>query len=387
MDEKVIYQILKKENPSFSESRLRATAKQIAANPEILESGVLGGLISKAVATKIGQKFAATKVGEGVKTAAGLAKTAKKPTGKQVLFGGGALGLAGLAFTGNGDSGTTDVTEQANANLMFQAAQYEAAGGDINALAQTAAGQQLFKNPNFSLGSIINSGNVYTGTAGVYTGKPVTINEYQWGSGGAKPKQTVTDSVSLTDWKNQFPIANPKALAEWKSKLVAAGVVSSSAGLAELQKQWEAWGEYSQTANRSGQKLTPYQLLDIQRGLWGGGGGGEDYSTKYQVNMLKPENVKAMYKSAREQEAGRIVGDEQAAVFAERVAAQQMAKPTKTEYKKIKGKMSPVVTPGYGEAEAAAAALALAKKDPMYAEFQTANVFGTALEQALGVRG
>jgi hypothetical protein len=156
--------------------------------------------------------------------------------------------------------------------------------------------------------------------------------------------------------------------------------------LAELKQQWEAWGQASQDAGRQGQKLTPYQLLDIQRGLWGGGGGGRDYSTQYSVQMLKPENVKSIYKSAREQEAGAIVGDEQAGAFAERVAAQQMAKPTKTEFKKIKGKMTPVTTPGYGEAEAAAAALALAKKDPLYAEFQTANVFGAALERALGVR-
>jgi hypothetical protein len=366
MDEKVIYDILKKENPGWSESKLRAAAKDIAVNPKILEAGA-GGL-RKAVVS-LGKTFL------------------KKPTKKQVILGGGGLGIAGLAVQGGGDSGTTpDVTAQANTDLMFQAAQYEAAGGDINALAQTAAGKQLFKNPNFSLGSIMNSGNVYAGTSGVYTGKPVTVNEYQWGSGGAKPKQTVTDTISLTDWKNQFPIADPKGLAEWKSKLVAAGVVSASAGLAELQKQWEAWGEYSQNANRSGQKLSPYQLLDIQRGLWGGGGGGKDYSTSYSVQMLKPENVKGLYKAAREQEAGRIVGDEQAAAFAQSVAAQQIAKPTKTEYKKIKGKMTPVTTPGYGEAEAAAAALALAKKDPMYAEFQTANVFGTALEQALGVR-
>jgi hypothetical protein len=48
MDEKVIYQILKKENPTWSESRLRAAAKQIVDNPEILEAGMLGGIISKA---------------------------------------------------------------------------------------------------------------------------------------------------------------------------------------------------------------------------------------------------------------------------------------------------------------------------------------------------
>lgn len=363
MDEKVIYQILKDENPTWSETKLRTAAKDIAANPKVLEAGA-GGL-RKAVV--------------------GLAKTfMKKPTKKQVLLGGGALGLGGLAVQGGGDSGTPDVVSQANTDLMMQAAQYEAAGGDIAALAQTAAGKQLFKNPNFSLGAILNSGNVYTGTSGVYTGKPVTVSQYEWGSGGAKPKTTVTDTVSLSDWKNQFPIADPKALSQWKATLVSAGVVSASAGLAELKQQWEAWGQASQDAGRQGQKLSPYQLLDIQRGLWGGGG--KDYSTSYQVNLLKEENVKSMYKAAREQEAGAIVGDEQAAKFAERIKARQMATPTKTEYKKIKGKMTPVVTPGFGEAETAAAALELAKKDPLYAEFQTANVFGSALEKALGVR-
>jgi hypothetical protein len=369
MDEKVIYQMLKKEHPTWSESNLRAAAKNIAANPKVLEAGAGG--IGKVVL--------------------GLVKTFKKPTKKQAILGGIGLGGTGLAFSSTGGDGsanqdTPDVAAQANTDLMIQAAQLQEAGGDINALLNTPAGQQLIKNPNFNIGSILNSGNVYTGTSGVYTGKPVTVNEYQWGSGGAKPKQTITDTISLTDWKNQFPIADPKALAQWKATLVSAGVVSASAGLPELKQQWEAWGQASQEAGRSGQKLSPYQLLDIQRGLWGGGGGGKDYSTSYSVQMLKPENVKSIYKSAREKEAGRIVGDEQAAAFAQSVAAQQMAKPTKTEYKKIKGKMTPVTTPGYGEAEAAAAAVALAKKDPLYAEFQTANVFGSALERALGVR-
>jgi hypothetical protein len=368
MDEKFIYDMLKKEHPTWSESNLRIAAANIAANPKVLEAGA-GGL---------------------GKVILNLVKTIKKPTKKQAILGGGALGVGGLAVQGGGDSDTPaptlDVAAQANADLMMQAAEFQSTGGDINALLNTPAGQQLIKNPNFNINSIINSGNVFTGTSGVYTGKPVTVNEYQWGSGGAKPKATVTDTVPLTTWKNDFPIADPKALAQWKATLVSAGVVSASAGLAELKQQWEAWGQASQDAGRQGQKLTPYQLLDIQRGLWGGGTGGRDYSTQYQVNLLKEENVKSMYKAAREQEAGAIVGDEQAAAFAERIKARQMGTPTKTEYKKIKGKMTPVTTPGFGEAETAAAALELAKKDPLYAEFQTANVFGSALEKALGVR-
>jgi hypothetical protein len=362
MDEKVIYQILKKENPTWSESKLNAAAKDIVANPQILEAGLTGSTLAKAV-IKLGKTFL------------------KKPTKKQVLLGGGALGLGGLAVQDGGESATPDITGQANTDLMMAAAQYEAAGGDIAALANTAAGKQLFSSPNFNLGSILNSGNVYTGVSGVYTGKPVTSGRYE----GSRFVTSTTDTVPMTSWKNDFPIADPKALAQWKSTLISSGVVSASAGLAELKQQWEAWGQASQEAGRQGQKLTPYQLLDIQRGLWGGGGGNK-YETSYSVNMLKPENVKSVYKAARAQEAGAIVGDEQAAAFAERVAAQQMKNPTKTEYKKIKGKMVPVTTPGYGEAEATAAALELAKKDPLYAEFQTANVFGSALEKALGVR-
>jgi hypothetical protein len=368
MDEKVIYQILKKENPTWSESKLNAAAKDIIANPQILEAGLTGSTLVKAV-IKLGKTFM------------------KKPTKKQVLLGGGALGLGGLAVQGGGDSGTqqtSDATEQANNQLLLQVAQYEAEGGDVAGLVGSAAGQQLFKNPNFTFKALLDSYSVDLGEDnGVYTGKPVSSGGQYIGSQFvANPKKT---SIALKDWKNQFPISDPKALAAWKAKLVSAGVVSASAGLNELKQQWEAWGQYSQDMNKQGKKLTPDQLLDIQRGLWGGGG--KDYSTSYSVNLLKEENVKSIYKAAREQEAGRIVGDEDAAAFAERIKAQQMAKPTKTEYKKIKGKMVPVTTPGYGEAEAAAKALELAKKDPLYAEFQTANVFGSALEKALGVRG
>lgn len=356
MTDKEKYEFLKKSNPTWSDAKLKAAVKEF----QVLESGLSGAALAKALLN--------------------FAKTFKKPTKKQAVLGAGALGLGGLAVQGGDESVTPDITQQANTDLMMAAAQYEAAGGDINALANTAAGQQLFSNPNFSLSSILNSGSVITGNTGVYTGQPAPLQLRK------SPRVVSKEFMSLTDWKNQFPIADPKALAKWKATLISAGVVGAGAGLAELKQQWEAWGQASQDVSRSGKKLTPYQLLDIQRGLWGGGDANK-YETSYQVNLLKGENVKSVFKAAREQEAGAIIGDEQAAAFAETVKAKQLAKPTKTEYKKIKGKMTPVVTQGYGEAEATAEALALAKKDPLYAEFQTANVFGSALEKALGVRG
>jgi hypothetical protein len=381
MDEKVIYQILKDDHPEWTETKLRNAAKSIAANPKVIEAGVGAGRGNAVKIIKdLASTFAPRKAGGKIDKSKTLFRTG--------LVAGAGLGVQQGFFGGGGSTAQqdTDVEATAQVNMMLSLAAAEREGVDISGVVQSPPFQQIIKNPNFSTGAILNAYTQALGDSGVYTGKPVTTFEYEWGSGGAKPtKSVVKDTIALKDWVNQFPIADKEALAAWKAKLVAAGVVSASAGLPELKKQWEAWGEYSQEMNKQGKKLTPDQLLDIQRGLWGGGGG-EDYSTKYQVNMLKPENVKSLYKSAREQQAGRIVGDEQAAAFAERVAAQQMAKPTKTEYKKIKGKMTPVTTPGYGEAEAAAAALELAKKDPMYAEFQTANVFGEALERALGIR-
>jgi len=364
MTDKQKYDLLKKQYPTWSDAKLNAAVKEF----QVLESGLGGASIAKALLN--------------------FAKTFKRPTKKQAILGGGALGLGGLAVQGGGGDGSSTpdaVTQQANTDLMLQVAQYEAAGGDVSALANTAVGQQLFKNPGFNLGSLINSGNVLgAGMTGVYTGKQETVSEYV--GAPLKLKVTTKDTISLMDWKNRFPIADPKALAQWKSTLVSAGVVSASAGLPELKQQWEAWGQASQEAGRAGKKLSPYQLLEIQKGLWGGGAGNK-YETSYSVNLLKPENLKSVYKAAGEQEAGVILGDEQAAKFAAGIKAKQLAQPTKTEYKKIKGKMVPVTTQGYGEAEATAEAIKLAKQDPLYAEFQTANVFGSALEKALGVRG
>lgn len=135
---------------------------------------------------------------------------------------------------------------------------------------------------------------------------------------------------------------------------------------------------------RQGKNLTPYQLLDIQRGLWGGGGGG---GPSYSVNLMKKENAVTLFKQAMEAYTGRIVTDEEAASFAKSVESKQLAAPTKTETKTVKGKKVTVTTPGFGEVEAAKLAEKQAMKDPLYSQYQDANVFGTALEKALGIRG
>jgi hypothetical protein len=333
---------------------------------------------------------------KGAKAVTGLAKTVipKKPSGgvdvKKLAKRGGILGLAGFAVgaLGGGDEDTAAtqqaIADQANTDLMMGMAQYEAAGGDVNALLNTAAGQQLMKNPNFNFGAIMGAGEVGTTASGVYTGKQETISSMPPQFAGGKPVEVKSDTISIAQWNKQFPMANPKALAEWKAKLVSAGVVSANAGIQELKNQWETWGKMSQDANRQGQKLTPYQLLDIQRGLWGGGA---DSGPSYSTQLIKTQNARDLYKQYFEQKTGRIIDDAEANEFAKFVRDKQLASPTKTEVKTVKGKKVAVTTPGFGEAEAAAEAEKRAMQDPLFAEFQTANVFGSALEKALGLRG
>jgi len=348
-----------------------------------------GGVVTPAKAAVAG-------VIAGGKAVAGLAKTIipKKPSGKvdlkKTAKRAGLLGIAGAAvgaFTGGDEESTANqqaIADQANTDLMLSMAQYEAAGGDVNALLNTPAGQQLMKNPNFNLGALYGAQDAVVGSAGVYTGKPTLISSAPPQFAGGKPVEVKTDTISIAQWNKQFPTANPKALAEWKSKLVAAGVVSANAGIQELKNQWEQWGKMSLEANRNGQKLTPYQLLDIQRGLWGGGG---DKGPSYSTQLIKKTNSRELLKQYMEAETGRIISDAEANSFADLIRQKQLETPTKTEVKTVKGKKMTVTTPGFGEAEAASLAKKQAMQDPMYAEFQTSNVFGSALEKALGLRG
>ena len=322
----------------------------------------------------------------GASAVKGLVKTLKPKSKKGALKGAAAVGATGLAinmFEGGEDIPAT-TESQANADMMNALAIASASGVDINALAGTAMGQQILgANPQFDISSFTNSANITPLTGGVYTGVSQLISSRPPDFAGGRPVETKSETISLNQWKNQFPISDPKALADWKARLVAAGVVSASAGLKELKDQWEAWGEYSQESMRQGQKLSPYQLLDIQRGLWGGGG---DKGPSYSTQLIKKANSRDLLKQYLEAGSGRVIDDAEADEFAELIRKKQLAKPTKTEVKKVGGKKVTVITPGFGEAEAAAIAEKRAMQDPLYAEFQTANVFGSALEKALGVR-
>lgn len=332
--------------------------------------------LAKAVSARKAKTTGAEVAGEAV-------KKRKVITPKRVIgAAAAATGINILTDLFGGDEEQTAAQEQAlqeqtTLNTQMQFAQLEATGVDVEALLNTQAGQQILKNPNFNAQAIFGANMLPAmGNVGVYVGGETKTRR-------RKPTATESGVISLTEWKQQFPIANPTELNAWKKTLVDSGVVSADAGIAELKKQWETWGQLSLENNRVGQKLSPYDLLNIQRGLWGGGSGGPSYQTQ----LMKAENSKALFKQGIEAYTGTIVDDEQAEKFAEYVKQQQLKKPTKIETKTIGGKRVTVTTPGFGEVEAAAEIKKRAQEDPLYAEFQTASVFGSALEKALGVRG
>lgn len=396
---------IRRKYPDLPNENLQKAVDFFVSKPDSFKSFKKEGVLPASAMTKLsGEVFSPGKAAvagvaaaaKGVKAVKGLAKTVipRTPAGKvdvkKTAKRAGLLGIAGaiVGQLGGGEEESAAqqqaVAEQANADMMLALAQYDTAGGDVNALLNTPAGQQLMKNKNFNIGAVYGAQDTVVGSAGVYTGKPVTISSMPPQFAGGKPVEVKSDTISLTQWNKQFPMANPTALAEWKAKLVAAGVVSANAGIQDLKSQWETWGKMSLEANRNGQKLTPYQLLDIQRGLWGGGA---DKGPSYSTQLIKKQNAMTLFKQGIEQLTGRIVDDAQAAEFAKFVQQKQLASPTKTEVKTVKGKKVTVTTPGFGEAEAAAAVEKRAMQDPLYAEFQTANVFGSALEKALGLRG
>lgn len=345
-----------------------------------LEGGVASG--AKAGAMALG-KVAKTLI---PRTASG--KVAKGKLAKRAAL----LGFGGLAVQAMGGEENTTVeqeavAEQAQQDVMMGLAQMQATGVDVEGLVSTPLGQQLLSSAGISPQLLTGSTGIIPSTGGVYLGKEAEsfVSSAPPAFAGGKPVTVTkkTDSVTTKEWENMFPIGDPKKLAEWKNTLVRSGVVSASAGLGELRQQWNAWGEISQQMSRAGNKLSPYQLLEIQRGLWGGGGGNEP---SYSTQLIKKENAMTMFKQGIENLTGRVIDDNEAEEFANLVRKRQLKKPTKTSIKTVGGKKVSVTEPGFGEAEAAALVEKRAQQDPLYSEFQTANVFGTALEKALGVR-
>jgi hypothetical protein len=76
--------------------------------------------------------------------------------------------------------------------------------------------------------------------------------------------------VGLSDWNKSFPV-DLAGIAAAKQKFVTAGVLSPTADLTQVKTAWNQYGQLSLDYSRAGNKVSPWQLLDIQKGLTGSG--------------------------------------------------------------------------------------------------------------------
>jgi hypothetical protein len=385
--------------PNLPEDNLRIAVDYFLENPKqfnpedvVLPVSAMTRLEGGAVS---GAKAAGVAAAKGAKAAKDVAKTflpRSKKTGKvsKVKVGAGVVGLGTLgAMFGDDEAPSTDeeaIANQAQNEVMFGLAQMQATGVDVESLINTPLGQTLLSSSGINPQLLTGATGIIPTSGGVFVNRKTEKSAPPAFAGGLPSKEVLKqETISLKEWQNEFPIGDPKKLAEWKKTLVEAGLASASSGLADLKKQWDAWGEYSQQYMRQGVKLSPLDLIGIQKGLWGGGKG--ERGPQYSTSLIKTENAMTMFKQGIENLTGRVIDDSEAEEFAKLVRKRQLKKPTKTSVQVVDGKKVTVTDPGFGEAEAAKLVEKRAMKDPLYTEFQTANVFGSALEKALGVRG
>jgi len=377
------YDFIKKYNPGKSDAEIKAAVKEF----QVLEGGLAGGQIAKALLKFAQSIFAKKSATEGVKVAAKYSKTKKAVVGGAVLYGGSkAAGSISNAMGGNKSATDTTGSTQSEYDMANAIAAADAAGIDVNQIINTPAGQQLNLSSNnlpafmakFGLGA---AGLTGVGNVGIFTG--TETKGTKTGPKGIVYPTTKSEIVSLADWNKRFP-SDTAGLADAKQKFVNAGVLDPTAGIDKVKAAWEAYGKMSLEYSRAGNKLSPWQILDMQKGL---SGSGSQTTTTIDVSPMAESDIRSTAKQQLAQSLGLAAVDDKTFKDILAIVRKKEAKnPTKTIRTTVGNTTKVKTTPGYGQSDVLADVEAYAKQDPRYADFQTGNVFGTALVQALGLK-
>jgi hypothetical protein len=123
----------------------------------------------------------------------------------------------------------------------------------------------------------------------------------------------------------------------------------------------------------------------MQKGL--SGAGGSQTSIVYDTSPIAEGDIRSIAKRQLAQSLGLAsVDDKQFKDILAIVRKKEAKSPTKTVTTTTGKVTRRNTTPGYGTSDVLADVEEYAKKDPRYSEFQTANVFGQGLVQALGLK-
>jgi hypothetical protein len=383
MTDKEKYDFLKKAYPTKSDAEIKAAVKEF----QVLEGGLAGGQIAKAL-LKYGQSLFTKKT--AAKAAEETAKAGKKKLiTKKRVYGTAAaasgVGIYNAIVTGNQapviDPNSTEAA--AEAQLVDAIAQADAQGLPVGALLSGETAKQIGITQN-NVGAVMAKYGLSTtlsgiGNVGVFTGdetKQITLKRGGQVIGGKK-------IVSLSDWKKSFPV-DADGIVAAKQKFVDAGVLSPTADLTQVQTAWNTYGKLSEDYSRAGNVVSPWQLLDIQKGLTGSG---SQTTTTIDESTMAKADITTLLKRQLGASLGLTnIDDSVINKFIADVRKKEAKNPSKTVRTTTGNTTRVKSTPGYGQSDVLADAEAYAKQDPRYAEFQTADVFGNALVKALGLK-
>jgi hypothetical protein len=325
---------------------------------------------------------------EGVKTAAKMSLKKKAAIGAVGLYAGSqAAGAIGNAMGGKKDETDTSGMTQAELDMANAVAAANAAGLDVNSLIASPAGTQLNLNAN-NLPAFMakfgqsTAGFVGIGNVGIFTGEEIEtlVPRRKFGGTLAVSKKEL---VQLPDWNKRFPV-DAAGLAATKQKFVDAGVLAPTDGLDKIKAAWEAYGKMSLEYSRAGHNVSPWELLSIQKGL---SGSGSQTTTTIDVSPIAEADIKNTAKRQLAVSLGLAnIDDAMYKDIVSIVRKNEAKRPTKTVRTTTGNTTKVKTTPGYGTSDVLADVEEYAKKDPRYAEFQTADVFGNAMIKALGLK-
>ena len=385
MTDKEKYDFLKKYYPDKSDAQLKLAVKEF----QVLEGGLAGGQIAKAL-LKFGQSIFTKKT--AAKATEEAAKKAKMSLKKKAAIGAGVLVTGQAASSLMNNDGTAIDPNASAAELQAQdsfaqaIANADAQGIDTTQFLQTDTAKQLGLGANniqnFMAARGFTGGLTGLNNIGVFTGKEEVTSVPRRKFGGTITG-TKAEIVGLSDWNKSFPV-DLAGIAAAKQKFVTAGVLAPTADLTEVKNAWNKYGQLSLDYSRAGNKVSPWQLLDIQKGLTGSG-------SQTSVTIDDSPMAKADITTLLKRQLGASLGltnidDAVINKFIADVRKKEAKNPTKTVRTTTGNTTRVKSTPGYGQADVLADAEAYAKKDPRYAEFQTADVFGNALVKALGLK-
>jgi hypothetical protein len=372
-----------KEQPKVLAGTVFSPKDILKVAPAIAKGGKTVADLTKSIFTK--------KTAEKVAEETAKAGKKKLVTKKRVYTLG--AGAAGVGIYNTVASGKTAIDPNASAaeiaaqdSFATAIANADAQGVDVTQFLDGTTAKQLGLNAN-NIGDFMAARgfvNPLSGlnNIGIFTGKEIETLVPRKKFGGTisvgKP-----EIVSLAEWKKSFPV-DANGITAAKQKFVTAGVLDPTADLTQVKAAWDKYGQLSLDYARAGNKVSPWELLDIQKGLTGSG---SQTTTTIDVSPMAEADIRTTAKRQLAQSLGLAnVDDKMYKDILSIVRKKEAKNPTKSVRTTTGNTTRVKTTPGYGPSDVLADVEAYAKQDPRYAEFQTADVFGNAIVKALGLK-